>query len=116
MILFKTLRYLPLCLLPCVLLEADTIELSTNEIAENQQLMTPVGMLSVQGAEAGEWRFAINSDELKDGGFFMIVGNQLCSYASFDYEKKNSYEVEIVATRTEGEESLSQTFVVEIND
>ena len=50
-----------------------------------------------------------------DNQAFSIVGNQLRSFAVFDFEAKSSYSV-VIRTTDQGNLSVDQTFTVNITD
>ncbi|WP_342442187.1 InlB B-repeat-containing protein [Lysinibacillus sp. FSL K6-0075] len=85
--------------------EAPTdISLSPTSIAENQPLGTKVGTLSTTDANVGEtftYSLVVGTGDT-DNSSFTIVGDELRTNSSFDYETKNSYSVRIRVTDKDG--------------
>ncbi|QSB11892.1 InlB B-repeat-containing protein [Lysinibacillus fusiformis] len=81
--------------------EAPTdISLSPTSIAENQPSGTKVGTLSTMDADVGEtftYSLVVGTGDT-DNSSFIIVGDELRTNSSFDYETKNSYSVRIRVT------------------
>ncbi|MFJ7665151.1 cadherin domain-containing protein [Lysinibacillus sp. NPDC097162] len=81
--------------------EAPTdISLSADTVAENQPLGTKVGTFSAIDSDAGDtFTYSLVSGVgATDNSSFSIVGNELRTSSSFDYETKNSYSVRIKVT------------------
>ncbi|WP_342533716.1 InlB B-repeat-containing protein [Lysinibacillus sp. FSL K6-0057] len=85
--------------------EAPTdISLSPTSIAENQPSGTKVGTLSTTDADVGEtltYSLVVGTGDT-DNSSFIIVGDELRTNSSFDYETKNSYSVRIRVTDKDG--------------
>ncbi len=85
--------------------EAPTdISLSPTSIAENQPSGTKVGTLSTTDADVGEtftYSLVVGTGDT-DNSSFTIVGDELRTNSSFDYETKNSYSVRIRVTDKDG--------------
>jgi hypothetical protein len=76
------------------------IQLSQTTIAENQPAGTLVGNLSTTDADGGQtFTYALVSGSgSDDNASFQIVGNQLQTAASFDFETKASYSIRLRTT------------------
>ncbi|MFJ7669425.1 cadherin domain-containing protein [Lysinibacillus sp. NPDC097195] len=74
------------------------ITLNSNAVTENQPLGTIVGTLSTTDPDTQEtFTYSLVQGAL-DNNSFTIVGNELRTNSSFDYEAKNSYSVRINVT------------------
>lgn len=80
------------------------ITLSNATMAENQPAATPVGTLTATDADAGDtFTFTLVSGTGDtDNASFTIVGSQLQTAASFDFETKTSYSIRVRATDSFG--------------
>ena len=77
-----------------------SVGLSSSSIAENQAVGTAVGVLSTSDPDGGNtFTYGLVSGTgSSDNDAFQIVGDQLQTAASFDYEVKNSYSIRIRTT------------------
>ena len=93
------------------------ILLSANTIAENSASGTVIGTLSSTDPNPGDtFTYSLVSPQSNvDNQAFSIVGNQLRSFAVFDFEAKSSYSV-VIRTTDQGNLSFDQTFTVNITD
>jgi autotransporter-associated beta strand protein len=93
------------------------VQLSPTSIAENQTAGTTVGTLSTTDPDAGD-TFAyslVSGLGSADNASFIIVGNQLKTAASFDYETKNSYSIRVRSTDAGGL-STEKTFTISVTN
>ena len=76
------------------------ISLSNSSMAENQPAGTTVGNFSTTDPDAGDTHTytLVTGTGKVDNASFDIVGNQLRTKASFDYETKNSYSIRVRST------------------
>ncbi|WP_312124592.1 InlB B-repeat-containing protein [Lysinibacillus boronitolerans] len=74
------------------------ILLNSTSVAENQPPGTTVGALSTTSPDAGGTYSLVNGLGDNNNSSFTIVGNELRTNSSFDYERKNSYSVRIKFT------------------
>jgi len=80
------------------------VTLSGTNVAENEPSGTTVGDLSTTDPDSGN-TFAyslVAGPGSTDNNWFAIVGNQLRTAASFDYEAKDSYSIRVRSTDQEG--------------
>jgi hypothetical protein len=93
------------------------ILLSANTIAENSASGTVIGTLSSSDPNPGDtFTYSLVSPQTNvDNQAFSIVGNQLRSFAVFDFEAKSSYSV-VIRTTDQGNLSFDQTFTINIGD
>ena len=86
-------------------------------VPENQPSGTVVGTLSTTDLDAGDtFTYSLVSGTgSTDNASFAIVGNQLRTAGSFDYETKNSYSVKIRTTDAGGL-FTEKVFVVRVTD
>jgi len=80
------------------------LALSMSSVAENQPAGTTVGSLSTTDPDlADTFTYSLVSGTgSTDNASFTIVGNQLRSASSFDYETKNSYSIRVRSTDAGG--------------
>jgi Cadherin domain len=80
------------------------ISLVSGRVAENQPAGTPVGTLGTTDANEGDTFVytLVSGDGSTDNDFFRIVGDQLRTTASLDYETTSSYTVRVRATDAGG--------------
>ncbi len=91
------------------------LSLSPSSILENQPSGTVVGTFSVSAAGGGDtftYTLVTGMGDT-DNASFSIVGNQLLSAASFDYETKNSYSIRVGTSGSSGQ-YFEQTFAVTV--
>jgi hypothetical protein len=91
--------------------------LTGNSIPENSASGTLIGTLSTSDPNPGDtFTYSLVSPQTNvDNQAFSIVGNQLRSFAVFDFEAKSSYSV-VIRTTDQGNLSFDQTFTVTITD
>lgn len=94
--------------------QPSDIVLSNNNIAENQIISTSIGSLSTVDQDISQ-SFTYNLEPSLDWDKFIIVGEELRTGVSFDYEEKVFYTVLIKSTDSEGA-SLTKQFTIEITD
>jgi hypothetical protein len=93
------------------------IALDNQEIAENQNAGTAVGLLTTTDADPSDthtYSLVAGSGDT-DNGFFTIDGDSLVSAAIFDFETKSSYVVRIRSTDTAGA-FIESTFTITVTD
>jgi hypothetical protein len=98
--------------------EAPTaLNLSANTVAENAASGTVIGTFSTTDPDAGNtFTYSLLTPGVNiDNQAFSIVGNQLRSFAVFDFEAKSSYSV-VVRTTDQGGLSFDRTFTVSITN
>ncbi len=98
--------------------EAPTdISLSADTVAENQPLGTKVGTFSATDSDAGNtFTYSLVSGAgATDNSSFSIVGNELRTTSSFDFETKNSYSVRVRVT-DQGGLSFEKPFTISVTD
>ncbi len=100
--------------------EAPTVPtLSTSLIEENRPTGTTVGTLSATDPDAGQtvsYALASGSGDT-DNATFAVVGNQLRTVASFNYEAKSSYTVRLrVSDSASPALSSEATFTITVTD
>ena len=83
---------------------ATDISLSSASVAENQPVNTLVGVLSSLDADGDTVHVYTLVQEAggNDNALFQIVGNELRTNATFDYEMKNSFTVRVRSTDPHG--------------
>ncbi len=93
------------------------LNLSANTIAENSASGTVIGTFATTDPDANStFSYSLlNPGVNVDNQGFSIVGNQLRSFAVFDFEAKSSYSV-VVRTTDQGNLSFDRTFTVNITD
>jgi glucose/arabinose dehydrogenase len=91
------------------------LQLDQSAVPENEAAGTPVGTLSAEHDEAGEAIVFSLPEGLADNAFFSLAGDQLATAASFDYERRSSYELRIRATDESGLSSEGD-FTIQVGD
>jgi hypothetical protein len=98
--------------------EAPTnISLSASSIAENQAVNTVVGTLSATDPDAGAtFTFSLACAVAgADDGSFNIIGTNLRSSASFNFETKSSYSI-CVRVTDQGPLTFDKNFTINVTD
>ncbi|MBB6678191.1 cadherin domain-containing protein [Cohnella lubricantis] len=90
------------------------LALSNLAIDENQPAAAVIGTLTGTDPDAGD-SFVYSIAGGADAASFAIAGNTLRTAASFDYESKQSYDVEVQATDNGGL-TIVQSFTITVND
>jgi hypothetical protein len=93
------------------------VALAPSSVAENQPVGTVVGMLSTTDPDAGNtftYTLVPGAGDA-DNGSFAIVGNQVLTLATFDYETKNAYAIR-VRTTDQGGLPWEQALTVTVNN
>ncbi len=93
------------------------IALSASSVPENQPSGTTVGTFSTADPDSGDtftYSFASGTGDT-DNTQFTIVGNQLQTAASFDFEAKSSYSILVQSTESGGL-SIQKTFTISISN
>jgi hypothetical protein len=93
------------------------IALSSSTVAENESSGTAVGTLSTTDTDAGDshtYALVAGTGDA-DNASFAIVGDELRTAESFDFETKSSYLIR-VRTSDSGSETYEETFAITIND
>jgi len=81
----------------------SAINLSNSTLAENQMAGTAIGNLSSTDLDNDTFTYSlVNGDGDADNTSFAIVGNQLQSAESFNYEIKSTYSIRIRTTDNKG--------------
>ncbi|SFJ71179.1 cadherin domain-containing protein [Planctomicrobium piriforme] len=94
-----------------------SIALSNATIPENRQVGATIGKLSATDPDPRErLTFSLVSGPgSTDNASFALVGSQLITTASFDYETKNSYSIRVRVTDSVGL-TYEQTFEISVTD
>jgi len=93
------------------------ITLSSNKVPENQLAGTFVGTLNATDPDAGDtfsYSFVSGAGD-NDNNSFTIVGNELRTNSSFNYETKNSYSVRVRVADRAGL-SFEKTLTISVTD
>jgi VCBS repeat-containing protein len=98
------------------------IQLSSATVAENLVAGTAVGLLTSTDPDPGNtftYSFA-NGEGDADNAKFSLVGNQLRTAESFDFETKSSYTIRVRSTdqggQAYGAQSFEKVFVITVTD
>jgi hypothetical protein len=95
------------------------IALSKSDIDENRPSGTAVGTFSTTDQDAGDTHTyaLVSGTGSTDNGQFQIVGGELRTNASFNFEVKNSYSI-LIRTTDNGSptQSFEEAFTITIND
>lgn len=94
------------------------ITLSSNSVAENQLPGTAVGTFSSTDNDGDSHTYTlVTGDGATDNASFQIVGNELRTNASFDYETDNSYSIRVRSTDDgTGNLWVEEPFTITITD
>jgi len=94
-----------------------SISLDNSSVAENQPSGTAVGGFSTTDPDTGDtFTYSLVSGEGDDdNASFTISGTQLKTFASFDYETKNSYSIR-VRTTDSGTLSYEEAFIIAVTN
>jgi len=93
----------------------ENLSLSGNSVPENDQLDKLVGTLTADSNYPnGTLVYSLDEFEL-DNRFFKIVGNQLLTNSTFDFEVKHQYTIRVKVENQLGEEIFSE-FTINITD
>jgi len=84
-----------------------------DNIDENMSIDTEIGTFTTDDSDTGDTHTYDLVPETND--FFYIAGDKLYSKIGFDFEDVNSYTIEVLSTDGSNE-SIQQTFTIEIND
>jgi VCBS repeat-containing protein/predicted outer membrane repeat protein len=93
------------------------LDLSASAVAENQPVETVVGLLATADPDTGEphtYSLVPGMGDT-DNDAFTIVGNELQTKASFNYEAKASYSIRVRTTDQLGQ-SYEEVFAITITD
>ncbi len=98
-------------------LAPTAIALSTSSVNENVPVATPVGTLSTTDPNAGDTHTygLVAGTGDTDNASFTIVGNELRTAATLNFETKNSYSVRVRSTDG-GSLTFERTFTITVND
>jgi hypothetical protein len=92
------------------------ITLDNDSITENMPVSTLIANLSVTDEDAVDTHvYMLTANASVDNSNFMISGTQLLSNTTFDFETKNSYNIELKVTDS-GNDTLVKQFTVIIKD
>ena len=102
---------------PVTFAPPTNFSLDDNEIAENSEIGDPVGTFSATDPEGGTtFTYALTTTEgANDNASFQLQGNELQANAAFDFEVKNTYQIEVTVTDAQSETTVS-TFTINITD
>jgi hypothetical protein len=91
--------------------------LDANSVNENRPAGTLVGLLSTQDPDIEDTHQLtfVSGEGDTDNGLFEIVGNELRTAASFDYETKASYTIRVRSTDP-GEDYVERVFTIAVVD
>ena len=95
----------------------DDITLSNLAVNENLPSGTAVGELFADDQDAGDSHTfsLVETGTYPDNGAFTIDGSTLKTAASFDFEARDSYTINVQTTDAAGA-TYSETFVIHVND
>ncbi|QHZ55577.1 Ig-like domain-containing surface protein [Brevibacillus sp. NSP2.1] len=91
------------------------ISLSNDSVPENLPADTPVGTFNATDPDSedqGKLTFELTGNEQ---GAFKLVGNELFTTASFDYETKSSYSIDVKVSDSAGN-TLTKAFTIRVED
>ena len=91
------------------------ISLSANRVTENQPINTVVGTLTATDPDAGETFTFSLACAGTDNGSFNILGTDLRTSATFDFETKSIYNI-CIRVRDQGGSSFEESFAVTVKD
>lgn len=92
------------------------IALSNSTVSENQPAGTVVGDLDALAIEPASYAYIMTPGAGDtDNGSFAIVGNQLVTTTSFDYETRTSYSVRVKALSSNGT-SLEKAYTITVQN
>jgi len=93
----------------------QNLSLSNASVAENEPLSTVVGIFSADSNYAtGTMTYSMDEFD-EDNRFFKILGNQLLTKSTFDYETDHEYTIKVKAENQLGEEIFAN-FTINITD
>jgi Bacterial Ig domain/Cadherin domain len=95
------------------------IALSKSDIDENRPSGTPVGTFSTTDQDSADTHTyaLVSGTGSTDNGQFQIVGGELRTNASFNFEVKNSYSIRVSTTDNGSPtKSFEEAFTISIND
>lgn len=93
------------------------ISLAGNQMLENQPVGSLVGVMSTIDSDAGDsfgYQFVAGPGDTSNG-FFQIVGNELRTNATLDFESQPSHSVRVRSTDAGGL-AVEKTFTIEVLD
>lgn len=93
------------------------ISLSNASLPENEPAGYPIGTLSNDDPDAGDRLVysLVSGDGSQDNIMFQIVGNELQSAVTFDFEARNRYNIRVRVT-DRGGFFVEQAFVIDVTD
>ena len=93
------------------------INLSPTTIPENQPVVTTVGTLTTTDPDVGDTHTysLVSGNGSSDNGSFQIVGNQLRTLVSFNFEDDPTLNIRIQTQDAAGE-TFQRAFVIEVTD
>ncbi len=90
------------------------IALSNASVAENQPADTLVGTLNIEGDQNHEFVLVSGAGDA-DNASFQVIGNELRTATSFDFEAKSSYSIRVRSTDADAK-SPARTFTILVRD
>ncbi len=94
----------------------SNILLSANNVSENKNIGTLVATISTIDQDTNNtYNYSFFNGSNNDNAQFLIINNQLRTNAVFNYEKKDFYVIQIVATDNFGV-SISKQFIINVID
>ena len=95
--------------------DINSISLSSNTVDENSDINTLVGEFLTDNLNANEYAIFDFASSLYDYDKFKIEDNKLYTLEEFDYETKNSYQIE-VQVKSSGFNNLTYLVTIYINN
>lgn len=75
--------------------DVEEITISNNEVIEGNNIGDVIGTLTINGSS--DYNFSLTDNIEKDNDSFLISGNELQAGEVFDFDTKNSYNIQIQA-------------------
>lgn len=92
------------------------LQLDNATIEENQAVSTLVGVLTTTDEDENDvYVYSFKEDGSSDNASFILVGNELRTFTSFDYEEETNHYVNIKVTDS-GNKSHTEQFLITITD
>ncbi|MBR8829253.1 MAG: VCBS repeat-containing protein, partial [Gomphosphaeria aponina SAG 52.96 = DSM 107014] len=97
--------------------DPDNLNISPNNLDENKPIGTVVGNFTTTDPDTGDTHTysLVAGTGSTDNGLFEIVGNQLKTKASFDFETKNSYSIRVQTDDGRGG-TFQKVLTIGVND
>jgi hypothetical protein len=93
----------------------EEVTITSTSIAENSPLGTPVGTLSTSAGTTPFVYSLVTGDGAADNGLFAVVGDQLQTNTSLDFETRKTYSVRVKSTPATGG-PFERVFTIGVTD